>query len=52
MEYINKFMLPRLTEDMYEKEAISSIHLTKEIANKINELIEAYNFISKEISPS
>lgn len=48
MEYINKFMLPRLTEDMYEKEAISSIHLTKEIANKINELIEAYNFISKE----
>lgn len=43
MEQIKKFMLPEHTNNLYEKEAISSISLTKEVANKINEIIDRIN---------
>ena len=43
MEQIKKFTLPTVTNSLYTNEAISSIYLTKEIANKINELIDSYN---------
>lgn len=43
MDKIKHFTLPTLTNNLYNKEAISSIYLTKEIANKINELIDSYN---------
>ena len=39
-------MLPEHTNTLYEKEAISSISLTKEVAAKINELVDAYNAFS------
>lgn len=47
MKKIENFMLPEHTNTLYEKEAISSIALTKDVANKINELITAYNELSK-----
>ena len=43
MEQISKFNLPRVTEDLHISEAKSSISLTKEVASKINELVDAYN---------
>lgn len=43
METIEKFTLPKVTEDMFLTEAKSSVALTKEVANKINELVDAYN---------
>ena len=43
MEQIKKFNLPEVSEDLFKTEAKSSISLTKEVANKINELVEAYN---------
>ena len=43
MERITKFNLPEVTEDLHIKEAKSSIALTKEVASKINELVDAYN---------
>lgn len=48
MKEIKHYMLPRISEGLYDKESISSIALTKEIAKKINELVDAYNFLSKE----
>lgn len=48
MKNIRHFMLPRLSSELYEKEAVSSIALTKEIATKINELVDAYNQLNKE----
>ena len=36
-------MLPENTNQLYTKEAISSISLTREVADKINELVDAYN---------
>lgn len=48
MKQIDNYMLPRISEFLYENEAISSIALTKEIANKINELVDAYNNLSRE----
>ena len=48
MERINHYTLPRITTGLYDKEAVSSIHLTKEIAEKINELVDAYNALSNE----
>lgn len=48
MKEIKHYMLPKLTSELYEKEAISSIALTKGIADKINELVEAYNQLNKE----
>lgn len=46
LKQIRKFMLPEHTNTLYEKEAISSISLTKEVASKINELVDAYNKLS------
>lgn len=43
MKEIKHFMLPEHTNDLYKNEAISSISLTKEVASKINELVDAYN---------
>lgn len=47
MNEIKHFMLPEHTNTLYEKEAVSSISLTKEVAAKINELVDAYNSFSK-----
>lgn len=46
MNKIKHFILPESTNSLYEKEAISSIGLTREIAEKINELVDAYNKFS------
>jgi virulence-associated protein VapD len=43
MEQIKHYILPDVTEDLHINEAKSSIALTKEVANKINELVDAYN---------
>lgn len=47
MEEIKHFILPEHTNELYKKEAISSISLTKEVASKINELVDAYNELNK-----
>lgn len=46
MKRIENFVLPEHTNTLYEKEAISSISLTKDVADKINELIDCYNAFS------
>lgn len=43
MKKIENFILPEHTNQLYTDEAISSVALTKEIAIKINELIDNYN---------
>lgn len=43
MEQIKYYMLPEVTEDLHINEAKSSIALTKGVAAKINELVDAYN---------
>lgn len=47
MKKIEHYMLPQNTNSLYKNEAISSIGLTRDIASKINELIDAYNELSK-----
>ena len=47
MKEIKEFMLPEHTNSLYTNEAISSIALTKEVAGKINELVNAYNELSR-----
>ena len=47
MKKIENFILPEHTNTLFESEALSSLHLTKDVANKINELIDAYNELSK-----
>lgn len=47
MNEIKHFMLPEHTNTLYKEEAISSIALTKKVADKINELVDAYNTFSK-----
>ena len=47
MNNITHFMLPEHTNGLYKSEAISSISLTREVANKINELVDAYNEFAK-----
>ena len=47
MKQIEKYMLPKQTNDLYKNEAISSISLSKEVASKINELVECYNELIK-----
>ena len=47
MEKIKNFTLPENTNTLYEKEAISSISLAKEVANKINEIIDTLNQFSQ-----
>lgn len=46
METLKHFMLPEHTNKLYKEEAISSISLTKNVADKINELVDAYNELS------
>lgn len=48
MEKIKNYVLPENTNNLYKEEAISSIGLTREIAYKINELVDAYNSLSEE----
>lgn len=48
MEKIKHYNLPEHTNSLYKNEAISSIGLTREIADKINELVDAYNTFSEE----
>lgn len=48
MKRINHFMLPEHTNSLHKNEAISSISLTKEVAEKINELVDELNKLSKE----
>lgn len=43
MKKIEKFNLPEHTSKLYEIEAMSSISLSKEVADKINEIIEYLN---------
>lgn len=47
MKTIQNFMLPENTNQLYKNEAISSISLTRDVADKINELVDAYNELSK-----
>ena len=47
MEKITHFNLPENTNTLYENEAISSISLTRDVANKINEIIDTLNDFSK-----
>ena len=47
MKNIEHFMLPEHTNSLYKKEAISSIALAHNVADKINELVDAYNQLSK-----
>ena len=47
MNKIEHFMLPEHHNKLYTEEAISSISLTRDIAEKINELIDAYNTMSE-----
>lgn len=48
MKKIEHYNLPEHTNSLYEEEAISSIGLTHEIAEKINELVDATNELSEE----
>lgn len=47
MNEIKHYVLPEHTNTLYKEEARSSIALTKEVADKINELVDAYNQFSK-----
>ena len=47
MKPISHFNLPENTNSLYKKEAISSISLTIDVANKINEIIDTLNKLSK-----
>ena len=48
MNKIEHFVLPQHTNTLYEKEAISSIALTKDVADKINEIVDALNQFSND----
>lgn len=48
MKVLKHFLLPENTNSLYKNEAISSISLTKEVANKINELVDALNEYAKQ----
>lgn len=48
MKEISHFLLNENTNGLYKREAISSIQLTKEVADKINELVDAYNGLNKK----
>lgn len=47
MEKIKNYILPENTNRLYKEEAISSIGLTRDVAEKINELVDAYNLLVK-----
>lgn len=47
MNNIKHFLLPENTNTLYKLEARSSISLARDVAEKINELVDAYNKFSK-----
>lgn len=47
MNKIEHFMLPEHTNGLYKKEAISSIALTIDVAEKINEIIDIINMLDE-----
>lgn len=47
MKKIEHFNLPEHTNNLYKEEAISSISLTREVADKINEIVDSLNELSK-----
>lgn len=47
MKNISHFNLPENTNKLYANEARSSISLTREVAEKINELVDAYNELAR-----
>ena len=47
MNEIKHFVLPEHTNTLYKEEARSSIALTKEVADKINEIVDALNAFNK-----
>ena len=47
MNNIEHYVLPEHKNNIYKKEAISSMALVRDIANKINELIDSYNELNK-----
>ena len=48
MKKIEHFILPKQYNELYTKEAISSISLTRDVADKINELIDSYNHLTDD----
>ena len=46
---IGHYMLPENTNGLYKREAISSISLTKEVADKLNEVIDLVNSIEPNL---
>ena len=48
MEKIKHFVLPENTNKLYKEESISPIGLAREVANKLNEIIDAYNNLSAD----
>lgn len=48
MEKIKNFMLPEHFNNVYRSEASSAIHLTREVADKINEIVDRLNAIDQE----
>lgn len=48
MKRIERFMLSEHTNKLYTEEAISSVSLTRDVADKINELVDAYNHFSDD----
>jgi|GEM_PF-1569486 len=47
MKKIEHYNLPENTNTLYEREAISSISLTREVADKINEIVDSINELYK-----
>lgn len=47
MKTLKHFMLPEQTNQLYKKEAASSIALTRDVAGKINEIVDAINELGK-----
>lgn len=47
MKKLEHYTLPENTNSLYEKEAISSIGLTRDVADKINEIVDLVDELSK-----
>lgn len=47
MNKLKHYVLPEHTNTLYKEEAASSIALTREVADKINEIVDAFNEISE-----
>jgi hypothetical protein len=48
MNEIKHFLLPENSNKLYTNEAISSISLTREVSEKINEIVDAFNALNKD----